>query len=106
MSNGRSQLGNAGPFAGNSFHDGRAPVIGPHCQRLHGANLTFHPLRPFAIALVNDENVSNLHNAGLDGLYIVAHAGNKHHHCDVRQPHDINLVLTETHGLNHDQIAP
>src|SRR3712207_8690048 len=33
---------------------------------------------PVAVGLVDDEHVAYLHDAGLDGLYVVAHAGHEH----------------------------
>ncbi len=68
-------------------------------QRLHGPHLFFHPVGAVAIALVDHENIGNLHDAGLDALHIVAHSGNQHNDGYVGQAHDIDFILADAHGL-------
>src|ERR1019366_9185973 len=101
----RQQFGSAGTSAGHGLHDGRRPTVFAHGQRLHGANLALHSLGAIAVRLVDDENVGDLHDAGLDGLHNVAHAGHQHDDGHIRQAHDVHLVLADADGLDHDNIA-
>src|SRR5579885_3518850 len=64
-----------------------------------------HPLGAFAIAFVDYKDVSNLHDAGLNALHVIAHAGDEDHDGDIRQTHNINFVLSDAYGFDHDQIA-
>src|ERR1041384_1159191 len=57
------------------------------------------------IALVDHENIGDLHNAGLDGLNIVPHSGDKNDNRDIGDADDVNLILTDAYSLNHDDIA-
>src|SRR5207249_3651508 len=48
----------------------------------------------------------DFHDASFNRLNIIAHAGNENHDCDVRHSHDVHLILTYTHGLNHHNVTP
>ena len=75
-------------------------------QRLQGANLAFYAFGALAIALVDYEDVGDLHDSRLDGLDVIAHAGNQNHDRDVGEPHDIDFILADADGLNEDDVAP
>ena len=75
-------------------------------QRLQGANLTLDSLSAFAIAFINHEDVGNFHDAGFDGLHIIAHAGDKNHDGDIGEPHDIDFILADAYGFDHDRSRP
>src|ERR1019366_6260952 len=60
----------------------------------------------FAVRFVDHENVGDLHDSGLNGLHIVAHAGNEHDHGNVGQRHDVHFILAHPDGFNHDEVAP
>ena len=74
-------------------------------QRLQGADLALHAFGAFAVALVDHEDVGDLHDAGLDGLHIVAHAGDENHNGDVGEAHDVDFILTDADGLDQDDVA-
>src|SRR5438105_7598320 len=50
------QFGGTGALAGYGLYDGGRPVAMALGEGLHGADLTLNPLRPFAVALVDDKN--------------------------------------------------
>src|ERR1039458_5620073 len=56
------------------------------------------------IALVDDEDIGDLHDAGLDGLDIVAHAGDQDHYGDLGDGGNFDLVLTDADGFDDDVI--
>src|SRR5919197_1980850 len=84
--------------------DRRHPLIAPQSQTLHNADLALHPLRALAIALVDDEDVGDLHDPGLDALHVVAHAGYQDQDRDVGEANDIYLVLPHPDGLNQNHV--
>src|SRR5579859_7366488 len=74
-------------------------------QGLHGADLFLHAIGAVPVALVHDEDVGDLHDAGFDGLHIITHAGDEDDHGDVRQADDVHLILAHADGLHHDALA-
>ena len=59
-----------------------------------------------AIALVDDEDVRDLHDAGLERLHVVAGPGHEHDDRDVGGADDINLVLADADGFDdHEALA-
>ena len=80
-------------------------MIAAHSQRLQSADFPLHALGAFAIALVDHENVGDLHDAGLDGLHIVAHARHQNDNRDIGQAHDVDFVLSNSDRLDHHQVA-
>ena len=69
------------------------------------AHFSLYPLGAVAVALVDDENVGNLHDASLNRLHIIAHTRDQDDDCNIGKTHDINLVLPNTDRLNHDQVT-
>ena len=95
----------AGSVAGHCLHDRGRPVVAAHGQRLHGPNLALHTFGAVAVRLVDDEDVGDLHDAGLDRLHVVAHAGNKNDHRYVGQRDDVHFVLAHADGLDQHHVA-
>src|SRR5882762_7802411 len=106
LTNGAVQFSNSLTFAGHSFYNRRGPTVPARSQGLQRSDLALDAFRPIVIALVNDEDVGNFHDACLYRLHIISHAGNKDYHCDVSQTDDIYFSLPHPDGLNHDYIAP
>ena len=75
-----------------------------HGERLHGANLALNALGTVAVRLVDHKHVSDLHDAGLDGLHVVAHPRHKHNHGHVGESHDIDFVLSDADRLDDHQV--
>ena len=73
------------------------------CEGLQCADFAFHLLRALAITLVDHEDVGDLHDAGLDGLDVVAHAGNENHNRDVGEADDIDFILPDADGFDQDR---
>ena len=64
------------------------------------------PVRALAVRLVDDEDVGNLHDAGLERLDIVARAGHERHDRDVGRADDVDFVLTDADRFDeHDVFA-
>ena len=74
-------------------------------QGLQPSNLAFHPFSAFVVALVDHENVGDLHDPRFDRLHVIAHAGNKNHNGDIGQAHDVDFILAHPHRLNHNDVA-
>ena len=85
-------------------HDRRLPTIGAMRQAEHAGDFTLDAIGAGMIGLVDHENVGDLHDAGLDGLHVVTHAGDEHQHCHVRHAGDLDFVLSDAHGLDQHVI--
>jgi len=66
--------------------------------------LPLDPLRAFAIAFVDNENVGDFHDARLDGLHIIAHPRDQDDNGNVGQAHNINFILADSDGFHQHQI--
>ncbi len=64
----------------------------------------FHLLDSGAIALVDDEDVADFHDAGFQRLNIVAHSRNQNDDRNIRQLHDIDFVLADADCFHEDRI--
>ncbi len=67
-------------------------------------NFALQPLRAGLVGFVDHEDVGDLHDAGLDGLHIVAHARHQHHHGHLRHARDLDFVLAHAHGFDEDEV--
>ncbi len=67
-------------------------------------NFTLRALRSGVVGFVNHEDIRDLHDARLDGLYVVAHPWNQHHDCHLRHTGDLNFVLTHPHRFDDDEV--
>src|SRR5664279_3441768 len=63
-------------------------------------------VRAVTVGLVHDEEVRDLHEARLDGLNVVAHAGRQDDHAALGEPEDLDLVLAHAHRLDEDLVVP
>ena len=57
------------------------------------------------VGLVNDQDVSDFEQSGLDGLNVVAHTGCADYHADVGELSDLDLRLSGADGLQDDQLT-
>ena len=57
-----------------------------------------------AVRLVDDEDVGDLHDAGLDRLDLVAQPGHRDHRHRVDGAHHVDLVLADADGLDQDRV--
>ena len=62
------------------------------------------PVGAFAVRLVHDEDVGDFHDAGLERLHVVAGAGHERDDRDVGRADDVDLVLTDAHRLDDDDV--
>jgi hypothetical protein len=69
----------------------------------HRANLTPQLQSHRVIRLVDDEDVGDFENAGLEQLHGIAAAGLQHDHRRVRKLGDLNFGLTDADRLDHHQ---
>ena len=58
----------------------------------------------FAIGLVDDEDVGDLHDAGLERLHVVAGARHQRDDRDVGGADDVDFVLADADGLDDDDV--
>src|SRR5262249_58223774 len=71
-------------------HDGRVPTLARHHQTQHRIELLIKPVSAFAIGLIENENVTDLHEAGFHVLNIIAESRNHDHENAIRQAHNID----------------
>src|SRR5579871_843834 len=76
----------------------------PVAQRQHRFDLALHLFRTGTVGLVDDEDVGDLHNAGFNGLDVVAHAWYQHHNGHISERRYVDFVLSDAHGFNNYEI--
>ncbi len=95
--------------AGRRFclDDGRPPIaVAKRLQRQERFNRGHGSIRAFAIGLVDDEDVGDLHDPGLERLHFVAASGHGDHNRDVGGADDVDFILSDAHRLDdHDVLA-
>jgi len=100
---GGGQCVDAGVAGGDGSHHGYVRrVIGG--QRLEGADFLLDPVRAFAVGFVDDEDVGDLHDARLEALHVVTHAGNEHDEGDIGEARDFDFVLTDADRFDEDNV--
>ena len=62
------------------------------------------PIGALAIGLVDDEDVGDLHDAGLERLHLVAGARHERDDRDVGGADDVDFVLADADGLDEDDV--
>ena len=82
----------------------RPPAISRRGCDEHRPELRGRPLRPGLVALVDDDQVGDLEQAGLDRLDLVAHLGRLEHDRRVRRGRDLDLALAGPDGLDQDEV--
>src|SRR5579884_3106675 len=102
--NGLHQITDACTICCDRLDDGRSPIVTPDGKRLHSSNLALHAIGSLAIALVDHEDISDFHDAGLDRLHIISHSGNEDHDRNVCETHDVNFILTDANGLHENHV--
>ena len=70
----------------------------------HRPQLRGGPLRAGLVALVDDDEVGHLEQAGLDRLDLVAHLGRLEHDRRVRRGRDLDLALAGADRLDEDEV--
>ena len=88
--------------AANGCDVGAADVVR---DALHGAEILFQPFRAGEIGFVDGEDVGDFHDAGFDGLHIVAHARDEDDDGDISEAGDFDFVLTDADGFDEDVVA-
>ena len=91
------QFGDAFAFGGHGAEDGAGEAF--------GVQFLLHAVGAGLVGLVDHEDVGDLHDAGLDGLDVVAHAGDQHDHGHLRQDGDFDFVLPHAHGFDDDVVS-
>ena len=79
-------------------HAGSAGEVEHHRQLRHRA------VGALALGLVDDEDVGDLEDPGLDRLDVVAEARHEHDGRRVRGAHDVDLVLADADRLDEDHV--
>ena len=99
------QLGHARAGRRLGLQDRRPPLAGAvGLQRQIRLDGRHQAVGAFAIGLVHDEDVGDLHDAGLERLHLVARARHQRHDRDVRGADDVDLVLADADGLDDDDV--
>ena len=103
----RQQVGYPGGSRRHRSHDRWTPLcVAPLLQRQHRVDRRRHPIGAFPIGLVDHEDIGDLHDAGLQGLHLIAGAGHERHNRHIRGAHDVHFVLPDSDGLNDDDVVP
>src|SRR5678815_898831 len=64
-----------------------------------------HLLDSGTIALIDNEDISDLHDAGFESLDVVTHARHENHDRHVSEFHNIDFILPDSHGFNEDRMT-
>ena len=84
--------------------DGRTPVFHHAVQIEHHVDLAHEFVRAVEIRLVDGEHVADLQDARLDGLDVIAHAGDQYDHRRISCPDDVDLGLADADGLDKNDV--
>ena len=82
--------------------DVRAVALG---EPLHRLELALGAVGALAVALIDDEDVGDLEEPGLDGLDLVAEPRHEHDDGRVRHVDDLDLVLPDADRLDEDRVV-
>jgi hypothetical protein len=58
----------------------------------------------FAVGFIHDEDVGDFHDAGLEALDIVPHAGDEDDECDVGETGDLDFILADADGFDEEDV--
>src|SRR6185312_17471871 len=78
---------------------GRSPA-----QAKHQLDVVAQPIGAWTVTLVDDEDVGDLHHAGLERLDRIARFGNEHDDRSIRSACDVELGLPHAHRLDDDSV--
>ena len=84
--------------------DDRDRPVALRREREHAADLAHHRVRQRVIGLVDDDDVRDLHHAGLERLDRVARAGDQHEHDGVGVVDHVDLGLADADRLEEDVV--
>ena len=85
---------------------GRHSPFAEMLQREVRLDRRHHAIGAVAIALVDHEDVGDLHDAGLERLHVVAGARHQHDDRDVGGADDVDFVLADADGFDdHEALA-
>ena len=97
--------GDARPGGRDGLQHRRPPLAARiRVQRQIGVDRRYKPIGAFAVGLVHDEDVGNLHDAGLERLHFVAGAWHERHDRDVGRADDVHFVLADADRLDDDDV--
>ena len=100
----RPQLGDAAPVVASVLMiGGRHSPGGVRLQRQVRLHRRHEPIGAVAIGLVDDEDVGDLHDAGLERLHFVAGARHEDHERHVGRADDVDFVLADADRLDDDE---
>ena len=84
--------------------DDRHPPAALRRERQHAADLAHHRVGQRVVGLVDDDDVGDLHDPGLQRLDRVARAGHEHEHDRVGVVDDVDLGLADADRLEEDVV--
>ena len=82
---------------------GRHSPSAERLQRQVRLDRRHHPVGAVAVGLVDDEDVGDLHDPGLERLHIVAGAGHEDDDRDVGRADDVHFVLADADRFDDDE---
>ncbi len=89
-------------FSSHCLDDWRVPAVVTRGEGQKRFQLFFRRVNAFLVSLIDDEDVANLHDSGLDRLNIVTHARHQHHHGNIGCFDYFDLVLTDADCFDDD----
>ena len=99
---GGGEIVDASVFRGDGSNDRRMPAVSGHYQRKHSVNLLFEAIGALAIRFVEDEDVSDFHQAGFHILNVVAETGYENDDHAIGEANDVNFILANADGFDED----
>ena len=81
------------------------PGVASRRDAQHGGHLLLHAIGAGTVRLVDHEHVGDLHHSCLEGLNVVAHAGDEQQGGGIGQARDLDFVLAHAHSLDQHHLA-
>ena len=99
---GVGEIFDAFALGGHCLDDRRLPLVFARRDCEQRLQLFLGSENAFAVCLVDNEHVADLHDPGLHCLDVITHPRHQYHRANVGRLHNLDLVLTNTDGFDED----
>src|SRR6266853_2269162 len=99
---GGGEIVDSSVLRGDGSNDRRMPAVSGHYQRKHSVNWLFEAIGALAIRFVENEDVSDFHQAGFHILNVVAETGYQNDDHAIGEADDVNFILANADGFDED----
>src|SRR5208337_2044259 len=100
-----SDFSHARTRGSDRFDDEGTPTVRAGSHGKHSLDFLLEAVSAGKVGLVDDVEIGDFHNAGLEGLHVVTHARDQEQGCGICQASDFHFVLAYSNGFNQHHVA-